>query len=69
MAATYPAGTIPAGRPTLPPDVRAMLGDAARWNRYADKLNQKALRLGLVTADQLAEAERAAERAEAEALP
>lgn len=60
MAATYPAGVVPAGLPT---DVAQMLAEADRWNVYADRMNRKALRLGLVTADQLAEAERAAKRA------
>lgn len=40
-----------------------MLADADRWNIYADRHNQKALRLGIVTAGQLDAAHLATERA------
>ncbi len=40
-----------------------LIADAEAWNRYAARMNAKALRAGLVTAEELAQDRTAAEEA------
>ena len=45
------------------PERARLIADAEAWNRYARRMNQKALERGLVTAEQLARDRQASEAA------